>query len=230
MEPDKNLPNTPQTSSPSTGSDHIALSPKLPEKQPKADPKEGLKSVLSTLAILIAAPIVAFFLTAFVFQSYEVDGPSMETTLSNHDRLLVLKLPKTFARVLHRDYTPNRGDVIIFSTSAIHDGADDTGRKQLIKRVIGLPGDRVVIKDGSIMVYNKQYPEGFNPDKVSDYGKVITVTNGNVDITVGENEVFVCGDNRTNSLDSRVIGTVPDEDIIGKLIFRIYPLNKAQIF
>ena len=154
----------------------------------------------------------------------------METTLENHDRLLVLKLPRTIARITHHSYIPHRGDIIIFSTTAVSDGTGDGGSKQLIKRVIGLPGDRVVVQDGNITIYNKEHPGGFNPDKTMPYGSVITTTTGNVDVTIGAKEVFVCGDNRTNSLDSRVIGTVPSKDIVGKLIFRIYPLHDAQVF
>lgn len=154
----------------------------------------------------------------------------METTLENHDRLLVLKLPRTFAKISHRDYIPNRGDIIIFSTTAVQDGTGDGGAKQLIKRVIGLPGDRVVVQDGHITLYNKQHPDGFDPDKTGSWGNVITTTTGNVDVTVNKDEVFVCGDNRTNSLDSRIIGTIPAKDIVGKLVFRIYPLHDAQVF
>lgn len=230
MEPEKTIPQAPQPVSPQPTPEYISLRPSLPEAQPEPPKGEGMKSVLSTLAILIAAPIVAFLLTAFVFQSYEVDGPSMETTLQNHDRLLVLKVPRTFAKIIRSDYIPNRGDIIIFSTSSVHDGENDTGRKQLIKRVIGVPGDRVVVKDGSVTVYNNEFPEGFNPDKAGDYSDAIQVSPGTVDITIKDAEVFVMGDNRTNSLDSRVIGTIPSEDIIGKLIFRIYPLNSAEVF
>lgn len=224
MEPEKTY-SQPTPPAP-TGSG--SFGPYLPPT--KQSDNEGLKSILSTIAILIAAPIVALFLTAFVFQSYEVDGPSMETTLQNHDRLLVSKVQRTFAKITRSDYIPKRGDIIIFNTSAIHDGENDAGNKQLIKRVIGLPGDRVVVKDGSVTIYNKQYPEGFNPDKTGDWGEVIQITPGSADIMVKDSEVFVMGDNRTNSLDSRVIGTIPSKDIIGKLIFRIYPLNNAEVF
>jgi signal peptidase I len=209
---------------------YVGITAELPEQPPETPQRESTSSVLSTIGILIAAPIVALLLTAFVFQSYEVDGPSMETTLENHDRLLVLKLPRTFAKITHHDYIPNRGDIIIFSTTAVQDGSGDGGAKQLIKRVIGVPGDRVVVKDGSITIYNKQHPDGFNPDKTGSWGNVITTTTGNVDVTVKAGEVFACGDNRTNSLDSRIIGTIPAKDIVGKLIFRIYPLRDAQVF
>lgn len=229
MEPNNNTSSTGsnQNTPANTG---VPLSARLPDSPPPQQNKEGLKSLLGTLGIIIAAPIVALFLTLFVFQSYEVDGPSMETTLENHDRLLVLKLPVTFSKLANKDYIPNRGDVIIFNTSAIHDGVNDTGKKQLIKRVIGLPGDRVVVKDGVVTVYNSENPNGFNPDKAGGWHDAIVTTPGSTDVLVGEGEVFVLGDNRTNSTDSRVIGTVPSSDIVGKLIFRIFPISDAKVF
>ena len=230
MEPHKTIPQSTETYTPPTPAEYIPAGVTPPEAPHKKPHSEGFKSVLSTLAILIAAPIVAIILTAFVFQSYEVDGSSMETTLQNRDRLIVSKIPHTFARITGKDYIPNRGDVIIFNTTAIQDGRNNGGNKQLIKRVIGLPGDRVVVKDETITVYNTQYPEGFNPDKAEPYGSVIKNTPGNVDVTVRAGEVFVCGDNRSNSTDSRYIGTIPSDDIIGKLLLRIYPLSNAKVF
>ena len=230
MEPHKTIPQSTPAHNPAPTVGYIQSDPTPPVTPPQKPRNEGFRSVLSTLAILIAAPIVAILLTAFVFQSYEVDGSSMETTLQNHDRLIVSKLPHTFSRITGNDYIPNRGDVIIFNTTAIQDGRNNGGSKQLIKRVIGLPGDRVVVKDEGITVYNTQYPEGFNPDKAEPYGDVIKNTPGDIDVTVRAGEVFVCGDNRTNSTDSRIIGTIPSKDIIGKLMLRIYPLNNAKVF
>lgn len=199
-----------------------------PEPPPQKD-NEGVKNVISTIAILVIAPLIALCLTAFVFQSYEVDGPSMETTLQNNDRLIVLKLPRTWAKITGHPYIPHRTDIIIFSKSDMYD-FEGEGKKQLIKRVIGLPGERVVVKDGFITLYNKEHPDGFQPDKSLSYGSVITNTTGNIDLTVGENEVFVCGDNRNNSLDSRAFGTVDAKDIVGKLSLRLIPFNKAKTF
>ena len=208
--------------------------PKLPDPipEPEAPKPEGWRGMLSTIIILVAAPIVALLLTAFVFQSYEVDGPSMQTTLNDKDRLIVLKLPKTLASLTGRDYIPNRGDVIIFVR---HAGSDTyittgTGDKQLIKRVIGLPGERVVVKSGEITVYNTEHPDGFQPDKTMPYGNVIKETPGDIDITVPEGEVYVCGDNRINSSDSRFFGPVKASDIVGKLALRVFPLSDAKLF
>lgn len=229
MEPEKftPLPGTP----PAQPQAPVHITPTLTAAPPESPKHEGLRSILSTLAILIAAPIIAIFLTTFVFQSYEVDGPSMETTLENHDRLIVLKIPKTMSKLLQKDYLPSRNEIIIFKTSSVQDGAlDDGSEKQLVKRVIGLPGDRVVVKNGDITIYNTEHPEGFDPDAGQDHGEAVSVTPGDVDLIIGEGEVFVCGDNRVNSLDSRTIGTIPSEDIIGKLVLRIYPLDTVKKF
>lgn len=203
--------------------------PRAPSK-PKKDHHEGIRGILTTLLVLLLAPLIALFLTLFVFQSYVVDGPSMESTLQNRDRLIVLKLPKTWARLTHRHYIPNRGDIIIFNEKGLSSFGDSSDSKQLIKRVVGLPGERVVVKEGSLTVYNKEHPEGFSPDKTLSYGKVIYSTPGNVDLTVPAGEVFVAGDNRPNSLDSRYFGPVSSDDIVGKLAIRVYPPNGPHVF
>lgn len=211
----------------SAESAYIPIGPTLPETPPEPSKKEGFNGILSTILILVAAPIVAFILTIYVFQSYEVDGPSMESTLHDQDRLIVSKLPRTWARLTGGDYIPKRNDIIIFSTTSASEGERLGEERQLIKRVIGLPGDRVVVENGILTVFNDENPNGFQPDKTFEYGKVITDTPGRVDVTVGEGEVFVCGDNRPNSLDSRSIGPIDASDIVGKLVFRIYPLGDA---
>ena len=196
---------------------------------PSHNQRDGLRSILSTLAILIIAPLLAFSLTAFVFQSYEVDGPSMQTTLQNHDRLIVLKLPRTLAKITGHPYVPHRTDIIIFTKSDLYDFGT-TQQRQLVKRVIGLPGDRVVVQNGILTIYNSAHPNGFQPDKVYSYGKVIVTTPGNIDITVPAGQIFVCGDNRPDSLDSRSFGPIPVKDVVGKLSLRIFPFNKAESF
>ena len=202
--------------------------PSLPEEEETDSKHEGIKSILSTVAILIIAPLIALSLTAFVFQSYEVDGPSMETTLQNRDRLIVYKLPKTIASITGHAYVPHRGDIIIFSRQ---DGFEfgTTQKRQLIKRVIAYSGERVVVKNGKLTVYNTEHPDGFRPDD-NPYGKVIVTTPGDIDITVPEGQIYVCGDNRPNSLDSRSFGPISTNDIVGKLVLRVYPFNKGQSY
>lgn len=180
----------------------------------------------STIAVLLIAPLIALFLTSFIFQSYQVDGPSMETTLYNNDRLLVWKLPKTWAKITGHDYIPKRGDVIIF----VERGYGDIDGKQLIKRVIGLPGERVVIQDNVVTIYNNEYPNGFKPDKMLPYGNVIGETSNNVDMTIPDGKLYVMGDNRPGSMDSRAFGPIDAGDIVGKLVMRVWPINEAKRF
>lgn len=187
----------------------------------------GGRSLFGTIILFMLAPIIAISITTYAFQSYEVDGQSMETTLQNNDRLLVNKLPKTWARIKKSEYIPNRGDIIIFDQEGF---ASSTGEKQLIKRVIGLPGERVVVKNDKITVYNDQNPQGFNPDKANIYNVDAEVTAGMIDVVVPAGHVFVCGDNRNNSLDSRYFGPISAQHIIGKLSLRILPVNNAQKF
>lgn len=199
-----------------------------PDDYPSRPKREGASSIFSTLAILLVAPIVALFLTAFVFQSYQVDGQSMETTLQHNDRLLVWKVPKTWSRITGNPYIPKRGDVVIFVDREL--GSFGQPGKQLIKRVIALPGERVVVKDGHVTVYNNEHPAGFEPDKTLPYGEVIKGTTNSVDQTVPEGQIFVLGDNRDNSLDSRVFGPVDANDIVGKLFVRVWPIDKFKNF
>jgi signal peptidase I len=206
---ENNLPSNSQSSK--------STHPKLPSQQ-----HESAKSIISTLFFLIMAPAIAIILTMFVFQSYEVDGQSMERSLQNNDRLVVLKAPRSWARITKHAYIPNRGDIIIFNLHSFVDigSGNLTTDKQLIKRVIGLPGERVVVKEGKVRVYNSQNPTGFLPDETLEYKVPVPTVN----------EVFVLGDNRSNSTDSRIFGTVPSSDIVGKLVIRVFPFNKTKIF
>lgn len=188
------------------------------------------KEHLSTIGIVLAAPLLALFMINFVFQTYEVDGPSMETTLQDNDRLIVWKVPRTWASITGNNYIPDRYDIIVFNHQGGFGSSSGSSKKQLIKRVIGLPGERVVIKDGVATVYNQEHPDGFLVDRFGPEASVINTTSGNIDQTVKEGEVFVLGDNRENSLDSRGLGTVPSEDIVGELALRIYPLDNVDTF
>lgn len=206
--------------------DDLYLVPEEPSKPPRSS---GWRELLSTVGILMTALLVALFIIGFVFRSYQVDGPSMENTLQNADKLIIWKVPRSWARITRHPYIPNRGDIIVFSQSGLSEfGQQDT--KQLIKRVIGLPGDRLVLKDGHYTIYNKEHLSGFNPDKTLPYGKNIPYTSGNIDLTLSKGQVFVSGDNRPDSLDSRAFGPINANQVIGKLILRVFPISQAQSF
>lgn len=183
-------------------------------------------NVLSTIGLLVSALLIAILLNTFVIQSYQVDGQSMEGALQNGDRLIVNKVPRTLARIDGHQYLPKRGDIIIFNEQGL---PGFIGEKQLIKRVIGLPGDHIVVNQGKITIYNARHPEGFDPDTTGDY-RISQLTNIPYDGTLKSDELFVCGDNRGNSEDSRSFGPIKTSQVVAKLVMRILPLNKAQGF
>ncbi len=206
------------------------MDPDKPSKQ-RFWSKRGqiLKNDWVAVALFVAAvAAIYFFMSFFVIRSYVVEGQSMATTLQNGDRLLINKVPRTLARITGNSYIPQRGDIVIFNQSGLVAGS--TSQKQLIKRVIGLPGERVVVKNGTLSIYSQDHPDGYEPDKTGLYQIATTTTPGDVDITLKAGEIFVCGDNRNNSEDSRYFGPLPAEQIVGKLALRFLPLNKAQRF
>ena len=201
-------------------------SPATSEKPPRSS---GWREIISTIVVLLAALGVALFIIAFVFRSYQVDGPSMQNTLHNGDKLIIWKVPRTWARITGHPYIPKRGDIIVFAESGLSQfGQQNT--KQLIKRVIGLPADHIVLKNAAYTIYNKTHPHGFDPDKTLPYGKNIPYTSGNVNLTLGKNKLFVDGDNRPDSLDSRAFGPIKANQIVGKLVLRVFPINQAEVF
>jgi signal peptidase I len=187
------------------------------------------KDAISITVFIVCVLIGTLFINTFIFRSFSVVGPSMETTLYTGDRLIVNRLPVTIAQLENKTYTPNRGQIIVFKNPRYTDGIGD---EYIVKRVIGLPGERVVLKDGHYTVYNKQNPNGFNPDN-SNHGEPGSPTSGSGDWIVPNDELFVSGDHRqgTYSYDSRNgLGTVPLYDVIGPVSFRIFPLNKIRSF
>lgn len=193
--------------------------------------KSAWRELVSTVGILATALVVALLMIAFVFRSYQVDGPSMENTLQNSDKLIIWKVPRTLADITGHPYIPNRGDIIVFTESGLSQFGQ-TNTKQLIKRVIGLPGDRVVVSNGVYTIYNKEHPNGFDPDKTLPYfkGVQIPITSGTINVTLGPDQIFVSGDNRPDSLDSRAFGPINANQIVGKLVLRVFPINEAKIF
>lgn len=194
----------------------------------KSRQRSILRDLLGVAAFIIAVVAGALILNAFVFQTYSVLGPSMEDTLYTNDRLLVNKLPVSAQHLRGQAYLPERGTVIVFSNPLYATGQRE---EYLVKRVIGLPGERVVLRDGIITVYNQAHPDGFQPDTQLSGPKA--PTSGTADVTVPRNQVFVAGDNRVGefSFDSRNgLGTIPLRFVQGPVVARLFPLTHFRVF
>lgn len=188
-----------------------------------------IKDLFSLASFVVLVIIGTVLINTFVFRSYNVVGPSMETTLYTGDRLVVNRLPVTWSALQGKAYVPERGQVIVFKNPHYSAGIED---EYIVKRVIALPGERVVLKSGYFTVYNDTFPGGFNPDDDNN-GEPGSPTVGEVDVTVPEGEIFVTGDHRVGSYsyDSRNgLGTIPLYDVIGPVGVRIFPFNKVRGF
>lgn len=201
-----------------------------PTASRKANPNPDRRELFSILAILSSAVLVAITIALFAFQSYKVDGQSMVNTLHDGDRLIINKLPRTLARLTGNNYIPHRGDIVVFSEKDDRSSSQPAPNRQLIKRVVGLPGDRVVVKNGQITIFNSANPGGFNPDNNPDWRLSDTTTNGALDVELGARQIYVFGDNRSNSMDSRSFGPIDTDQVVGKLMFRFLPLGNSRGF
>jgi len=189
---------------------------------------KGLKDTLGIICFVIAVIVGAWLINLLLFRSFSVSGPSMEPTLYTGDRLIVNRVSVTWSHLRGQAYVPSRGQVIVFKNPLFSQSMQD---EYIVKRVIGLPGERVTVKNGVMTVYNAQHPGGFEPDKLT-VGPT-SPTDGSVDKTVPEGALFVSGDHRQEgySFDSRNgLGVIPFEDIIGPVALRIYPFTGIRTF
>jgi signal peptidase I len=188
-----------------------------------------IKDAVSIGIFILFVLVGTLLINSFVFRSFSVMGPSMETTLFTNDRLIVNRIPVTIAQLQNKSYIPDRGQIIIFKNPLYSAGMSD---EYIVKRVIAFPGERVTIQDGHYVVYNSSHPDGFNPDD-ANHGEPGSPTSGAIDEVVPDGSLFVSGDHRQGSfsLDSRNgLGTIPFYDVVGPLSLRIYPFDKIRWF
>ena len=175
--------------------------------------------ILTTIAI---STIFFSLIVNFAISASTVEGSSMEPTLSNGDKLIIYEFNRRFAQVLNADYVPKRGEIIIFRQR------DVNHETLLVKRIVGLPGEEIEISHNKVIIYNQEFPEGFEPDFgfEPDWGKAKQSQKWKVK----QGQIFVLGDNRGASTDSREIGPVNVDRILGVLILRILPVDQWQFF
>ncbi len=178
-------------------------------KTDKEKAKSLGKEIMGTVVYLLCVLLACYIVINYVGQRTQVSGSSMESTLSNGDNLIVDK-------ITYRLSNPERFDVIVFPV-------DNAGGVYYIKRIIGLPGETVWINDeGEIYIDGVLLEEDYGLETIKNPGRA------SEPITLGEDEYFVLGDNRNNSLDSRYesVGNVKRSDIIGRAWVRIYPFDE----
>lgn len=172
-----------------------------------------------TALAIVGITVTAVLIDSSVGKIATVSGHSMERSLSNGQRIFINKLPLTFARINNSPYVPKRGEIVVarpnFGTIDVNLFQDDGSL--IVKRVIGLPGERIVVKDQRITVYNQQHTDGFDPDENSPWSATLQAgtSDDNIDIILSENELFIVGDNRLVSIDSRYNGPINASQVMG---------------
>lgn len=195
------------------------------------DTDRRIPALVEIPLLLIGAIVVTLLVKAFLAQAFYIPSASMEPQLKENDRVVV-------SRTAYRLHDPNRGDIVVFPSPAVpaeeeslvegifHDILEsvalrDPGDRELIKRIVGLPGETIEAREGHLLIDGVPLVEPYIPDGVttSDFGPV----------TVPEDRVFVMGDNRGNSHDSRFpdIGPIEIDTIVGRAIARVWPPTRT---
>ncbi|CAN5607888.1 signal peptidase I [soil metagenome] len=187
--------------------------PPEPSEPPEASEDETgarsgtLRSLVEWGAVLVGAVVVALVVKMFLFQAFFIPSASMAPTLQEDDRVMVNKLSYDLHDV-------NRGDIIVFKRPP---NEPDNDVDDLIKRVIGLPGETIEARDGRIYIDGQALAEPYLPEG--------TRTEVFAPETVPEGHLFMMGDNRDDSRDSRFFGPISDDLVVGRAFVRIWPLD-----
>jgi signal peptidase I len=198
------------------------------EQRRRRRSKKGGGVVEFLVILLVSFALVFGFVRPFVVEAFYIPSESMTPTLRVGDRVLVNKF-------IYRFTEPERGDIVVFESvegggsaperslieriTGLFRSDDPEGPPDLIKRVVGVPGDEISVRGGRLLVNGEPQREPFVNKKVPD-------TSSSAPTTVPKNHVFVMGDNRANSRDSRYFGTVPERKIEGEAFLRFWPPDR----
>lgn len=173
----------------------------------------GFKSALTFLWELVKVVVISLAIILpiryFLIQPFYVKGASMEPNFEDHDYLLI-------DEISFRLRAPQRGEVVVF-----HYPRDR--RQFFIKRVVGLPGEQLLVEDGRVWVAEA---DATPVELAEPYLASGSITNGHIDVSLGDNEFYVLGDNRGSSLDSRSFGPVDKSDLVGRILLRGWPFDR----
>ncbi|MCL2174017.1 signal peptidase I [Candidatus Saccharibacteria bacterium] len=240
-QPTTTLPPPPIPNQPLTATPIETPRPAVKNRMP------WLRDIIGLGVFVVVIFVGAMLINSFIFRSFNVIGPSMEPTLEGgvdgqpNDRVIVNLIPVTLAHLGGNDWLPARGEIIVFKNPKWTAGHDD---EYVVKRVVGLPGERVTINDCQLTIYNQERQDGFDPypdfKNFADNDKELNtcIDGDGTDVVVPSDAVFVVGDHRVNnySMDSRngdgraTLGTIPLKDIVGPVSLRIWPINQLKVF
>lgn len=177
-----------------------------------AEPPKQKHPIIEIVQFALIALLIVLPIRMFIAQPFIVSGASMEDTFHTGEYLIV-------DQVTYRFHEPTRGDVVVFRYPR-------DPSKFFIKRIIGLPGDTITIDNATVTVTNEQYTAGITLEE--PYIKSMEPAPFQTE-TLGDREYFVMGDNRDQSSDSRVWGVLQEENIIGRALVRLFPVNEVGI-
>ncbi|MDP8936444.1 MAG: signal peptidase I [Actinomycetota bacterium] len=180
----------------------------LLEEDPPAPDKSRARNLLEWVVIVVGALVVALVVKAFLLQAFYIPSLSMSPTLDIRDRVLVNKLSYDLHEV-------NRGDVVVFKSPRTNDGSEI---KDLIKRVVGLAGETIETRDGRVVVDGVELEESYLEPGIAPGPPVERQV-------IPEGHVFVMGDNRANSKDSRSFGPIPESLVVGRAFVKVWPVT-----
>lgn len=166
---------------------------------------------LEIIKISILAGVTIGLVRYFLFKPFYVKGQSMEPTFHERDYLII-------DEISYRLREPERGEVIVFKSPINTD--------YYLKRIIGLPGERVKVENNKVIVYNEENPRGWVLPEIY----LEEETPGLTTVTLGPDEYFVLGDNRDSSFDSRRFGAIKKDAVVGRVWFRGWPFNRFSSF
>lgn len=201
----------------------MTTTPPVPQgDEPESDRgKDGprasrTRTLVEWVVVIGGALVVALLIKAFLVQAFYIPSESMVPTLAVGDRVFVNKLS-------YRLHDVNRGDLVVFERP---EGDPNEDVKDLIKRVVALPGEQLVIKDNAVWIDGERLEEDYlPPGTVTTQGSRAQCTD-ETPCVVPEDAVFVMGDNREHSFDSRYFGPIEEDTIVGRAFLRIWPLGE----
>ncbi len=178
--------------------------------------KNFFKYVFELVKVVVISLAIIIPIRYYLIQPFYVKGASMEPNFYDKEYLII-------DEISYRFHEPARGDIVVFRYPR-------NPEEYFIKRVIGLPGEKIQIKDGQVYVYNKEHPDGFKlaetylPEDLKTYGL------NEDEVSLSQSEYYVLGDNRNSSKDSRSFGPVDKKFVTGRVLLRGWPFNRVNIF